>query len=255
MRKRNRKDAETTGISKERAFDISAWTPKTDIGRKIKAGEITNIDMILDAGKRIMEPEIVDALLKGLQVDLLEIGQSKGKFGGGKRTIWKTTQKKSKEGNKPSFTAMAVVGNKDGYLGIGMGKSKETMPAREKATKQAKLNIIKIKRGCGSWQCNCREPHSLPFAVSGKNGSSQLRIMPAPKGTGLCMAGEARKMLALAGVKDVYSRTKGQTVTRVNLLIACFKALKELSKVKVMPEYVAKAGIVSGRKENKEVTQ
>ena len=114
-------------------------------------------------------------MLKDLQTNFLEIGQSKGKFGGGKRTIWRTTQKKTKEGNKSSFTAMAIVGNKDGFIGIGTGKAKETMPAREKAVRQAKLNIIKIKRGCGSWACNCREPHSLPFAVQGKNGSSIIR--------------------------------------------------------------------------------
>lgn len=237
-----------TGISKEKEFDISAWQPKTELGKKVKAGEITDIDTILDSGRRIMEPQIVDALLKDLQTDLLEIGQSKGKFGGGKRTIWRTTQKKTKEGNKPKFTALAVVGNKDGYLGIGVGKAKETMPAKEKAIKQAKLNIIKIKRGCGSWACNCREPHSLPFTVEGKNGSSNIKIMPAPKGTGLCAESECRKMFALAGIKDVYSKTKGQTVTRVNLIHACFKALKETSRMKVKHDYIAKAGIVAGRK-------
>ncbi|MDI6737097.1 MAG: 30S ribosomal protein S5 [Nanoarchaeota archaeon] len=246
-RKKGSRD-EITGISKEKEFDPSAWQPKTEIGRKVKAGEITDLDTILDSGRRILEPQIVDMLVKGLQVDFLEIGQSKGKFGGGKRTIWRTTQKKTKEGNKPKFTAMAIVGNKDGYVGIGMGKAKETMPAKEKAIRQAKLNIIKIKRGCGSWACNCREPHSLPFAVRGKNGSSDMTIMPAPKGTGLCAQSECRKMLAIAGVRDVYSQTKGQTVTRVNLTLACFKALQQTAQMKVKNDYIAKAGIVAGRK-------
>lgn len=251
MKKRRDKSREDlTGISKEKVFDISAWTPITEIGRKVKAGEITSLDTILDAGRKILEPQIVDALLKDLQTNFLEIGQSKGKFGGGKRTIWRTTQKKTKEGNKPSFTAMAIVGNKDGYIGIGTGKAKETMPAREKAVRQAKLNIIKIKRGCGSWACNCREPHSLPFAVKGKNGSSIITIMPAPKGTGLCAESECRKMLAIAGVKDVYSQTRGQTVTRMNLLMACYKALQRSASMKVQHSYIAKAGIVSGKKEN-----
>ncbi|MBU2637557.1 MAG: 30S ribosomal protein S5 [Nanoarchaeota archaeon] len=253
-KRRNKRDAESTGISRDKGFDISAWTPKTEIGRKVKSGEITDIDTILDSGRRILEPEIVDALLKDLKVELLEIGQSKGKFGGGKRTIWKTTQKKTCEGNKPSFTAMAVAGNKDGYVGIGIGKAKETMPAREKATRKAKLNLIKIKRGCGAWACNCREPHSLPFTVDGKTSSSQMKIMPAPKGTGLCIASECRKVLNLAGVKDVYSKTKGQTVSRMNLLSACFEALKMLGKTKVRPDYEQVAGICAGRK-TKEATQ
>lgn len=253
-KRRNKKEVESTGISREKAFDISAWLPRTELGKKVKSGEITDIDTILDSGRRILEPEIIDALVKDLQLELLEIGQSKGKFGGGKRTIWKTTQKKTCEGNKPSFTAMAVVGNKDGYVGIGFGKAKETMPAREKATRKAKLNMIKIKRGCGAWACNCREPHSLPFTIEGKTGSSQIKIMPAPKGTGLCVASECRKILNLAGVKDAYSKTKGQTVSRMNLLMACFESLKKLGKIKVRPDYVQLAGICSGKKA-KEVTQ
>lgn len=253
-KRRNKKEAETTGISREREFDISAWQPRTELGKKVKSGEIADIDTILDSGRRILEPEIADALLKDLHVELLEIGQSKGKFGGGKRSIWKTTQKKTCEGNKPSFTAMAVVGNKDGYVGIGFGKARETMPAREKATRKAKLNIVKIKRGCGAWACNCREPHSLPFTIEGKTGSSRIRILPAPKGTGLCVASECRKVLNLAGIKDVYSKTKGQTVARMNLLLACFEALKQLGKTKVRPDYVQLAGICAG-KNVKEATQ
>jgi len=127
-------------------FDASAWKPKTDLGKKVKNGEITTIDEILNAGIRIMEPEIVDFLLKNLESDLLMIGQAKGKFGGGQRRVFRQTQKKTKEGNKPKFSTFAIIGNKDGYIGLGYGKAKETVPAREKALREAKLNIIKIKR-------------------------------------------------------------------------------------------------------------
>lgn len=248
VKKIKKAETEETGIKKEKAFDKEAWRPKTGIGKKIKSSEITSIDAILDSGARIMESKIADALLPNLQSELLEIGQSKGKFGGGKRSIWRTTQKKSKEGNKPSFTAMAAVGDMDGHIGLGMGKAKETMPAREKAVRQAKLNIIKIKRGCGSWACGCREPHTIPFKVMGKCGSLEVTIMPAPKGTGLCLQSECQKMLRLAGVKDVYSKTKGRTVTRVNLLKACFEALKQLGRTKHKEEHVKSLGIVSGAK-------
>ena len=142
--------------------NLEAWKPKTGLGKRVKSGEITSIDEILNSGQRIMEQEIVDALLSDLSSDLLMIGQSKGKFGGGQRRAFKQTQKKTAEGNKPSFATMVVIGNRNGYIGIGYGKSKETVLSREKALRNAKLNIIKIRRGCGSWQCGCRTPHTIP---------------------------------------------------------------------------------------------
>lgn len=240
---------EETGVKKEKAFDRESWNPKTEIGRKIKSGEIKTIDEILDKGQRILESEIVDALMPTLESDLLTIGQSKGKFGGGKRSIWKQTQKKTCEGNKPKFSTMGVVGNKDGYVGIGLGKAKETVPAREKAIKKAKLSIIKIKRGCGSWACECGTPHSIPAKVSGKTGSVEITLIPAPKGTGLCVEKEVKKIVALAGIKDLYSKTQGNTASKLNLLLACFDALQKLSKLKIKEEYTQKAGVICGAKQ------
>ena len=127
-------------------FDKEAWKPKTELGRKVKSGEIKDIDEILDTGKVILEAEIVDVLLPGLENELLLVGQSKGKFGGGSRRIFRQTQKKTREGNKPKFATVAVVGNGNGYVGVGHGKSKETVPAREKSLRNAKLSIFKIKR-------------------------------------------------------------------------------------------------------------
>jgi len=230
---------------KKSTFDTSSWNPKTEIGRKVKSGEIKDIDEILDRGIPILEPEIVDSLLPDLEVELLLIGQSKGKFGGGQRRIFKQTQKKTSEGNKPQFSTMAVVGNKDGYVGVGLGKSKETVPAREKAIRRAKMNIFKIRRGCGSWQCGCGEPHSIPFSVTGKCGSSIIKIMPAPKGKGLCIEQECQKVLTLAGIRDVWSKTFGQTRTKGNLVMACINALKQLMETKLSPEMEQK--VVEGR--------
>ena len=150
------------------------WNPTTTVGKQVKAGEITDINQLFDAGLPILESEIVDVLLPGLQEDLLLIGQAKGKFGGGKRSIWKQTQKKTKEGNKPKFATVAAIGNKNGYVGLGYGKAKETVPAREKATRNAKLNVFKIRRGCGSWECKCSKNHSLAQRTEGKGGSTEL---------------------------------------------------------------------------------
>ena len=234
---------EETGIKK---IQRESWKPKTALGKKVNAGEVKNISEILDKGIKILETEIIDILLPNLELALLEVGQSKGKFGGGKRSIWRQTQKKTREGNKPKFATMVAVGNKDGYVGLGFGKAKETVPAREKATRIAKLNIIKIRRGCGSWHCACKSYHSIPFQVDGKLGSSEIKLMPAPRGTGLCVQDECKKILELAGITDIYSKTKGKTATRINLLGACFEALKQLTKIKIKPEHIDKSGILEG---------
>lgn len=226
--------------------DLENWVPKTKLGKMVKSGEIKSIDEILDKGLKIREPEIVDMLLPNLETDLILIGQSKGKFGGGKRRAFKQTQKKTGEGSRIKFTCVAVVGNRDGYVGLGIGSSRETVPAKNKAIRNAKLNIIKIKRGCGSWECACGDPHSIPFKVYGKTGSTEIIIKPAPKGLRLCIADECKKILRLAGIKDVWSKTFGKTDTRINLAFACFNALKQLSEFKIKPSFEKQAGVKEG---------
>jgi len=238
------------GVAKK-SFDKEGWKPKTELGMKVKSGEIKSMGDVMSSGRKILESEIVDALLGDIESEFIKIGQSKGKFGGGKRSIWRQTQKKTKEGNKPKFSTMIVVGNRDGYVGLGMGKAKETMPAREKALRQAKLNVIKIVRGCGSWE-GLPAPNSIPFAVDGKCGSVRIRLMPAPNGIGLCVENECKKMLALAGIKDIYSKTFGQTKVKINLLQACFDALKKLSSMKVNPDQMTRLGYVEGPLNGKE---
>lgn len=203
-----------------------SWDPKTKLGREVKDGKIKDIDKILDENKKILEGEIVDSLLS-LKTDLISIGQSKGKFGGGKRRAWRQTQRKTKEGNIPTFSTMAVVGDEDGHVGIGTGKSKETLPARDKAIRKAKLNIIKVKRACAGFDCDCSNLHTVLFKVTGKSGSVRVTLIPASQGTGLVVAKELKKVLKFAGIKDVYSRTSGKKRTTFNLIKAGFDALKK----------------------------
>ncbi len=244
----------TKGIDEEapeqltpEAIAINAWVPKTELGKKVKKGEITDIEEIFDSGVDILEAEIIDMLVPNLETDLLLIGQSKGKFGGGQRRVFRQTQKKTKEGNKPKFAAYAVVGNRDGLVGVGYGKAKETVPAREKAFRNAKLNLIKIRRGCGAWEAMNPGPNSIPFKVKGKCGSVSIELMPAPVGKGLIVEQECQKILAHAGIKDVLSKTKGQTSSKINLVKACMKALNQLMEVKIQHNYVEKLGIVEGK--------
>lgn len=233
---------ETITITK----DVEKWIPKTEIGKKAKAKEIT-IDEIVDSGRKILEPEIVDVLLPNIESDLLMIGQSKGKFGGGSRRVFRQTQKKTREGNKPKFATYAVVGNMDGYVGLGFGKAKETVPAREKALRNAKLNILKISRGCGSWQCGCKMPHSVPFAVTGKCSSVTVELKPAPKGTGLKAEKEVAKVLRLAGIKDVWTKVRGQSRNKINVIVALEKALLKLNTTKVNQKHIESLAITRGK--------
>lgn len=228
--------------------DLSEWIPKTKIGLKVKNKEITDIDFILDNGIKIYEKEIVDMLIPDIEQELLLYGQSKGKFGGGQRREFRQTQKKTKEGNKPKFSTVALVGNKDGYFGIGFGKAKETVPAREKAFRNARINLMKIRRGSGSWESTTTEPHSIPFKVSGKSGSVVLTIMPAPKGTGIKAEKEVAKILEKAGIKDAWTKARGKTASRQNLILATVAALKQTTTRKILPVHKERIGITEGSK-------
>lgn len=208
---------------------LAAWVPKTKLGKDVKDGKVKNIDDILDADKKILEESIVDSLVN-IESDLILIGQSKGKFGGGKRRAWRQTQRITREGGVMTFSAMAVVGDKNGHIGIGIGKAGETLPARDKATRQAKINIMKITRACAAFDCDCSDKHSVPFEVTGKQGSVIVTLIPAPQGTGLVCANELKKVLKLAGIKDVYSKTFGKQRTTYNLIKACINALKETNR-------------------------
>ncbi len=219
-------------IEESKKFGVS-WIPKTKLGKLVREGKEKDIDKILSHGKKILEPEIVDSLLD-LTSDLLSIGQAKGKFGGGKRRAWRQTQKKTQEGNIITFSAMAIVGDKKGHVGIGFGRAKETLPAREKAVRNAKLGIIKVNLGFESpeHERDKSDPHSIPFKVQGKCGSVRITLWPAPRGTGLVINDECKKILKLTGIRDVYSKTQGFTRTTFNLARACLNALEKTTRIK-----------------------
>jgi small subunit ribosomal protein S5 len=239
---------EEYNVRKHQQEKLAKWTPKTELGKKIKSGEIKDIDDIFKLGKPILEVEIIDQLFPNLESDLLMIGQSKGKFGGGARRVFRQTQKKTNEGNKPSFATMAIVGNRDGYVGVGYAKAKETVPAREKALRKAKLNLFKIKRGSGSWLSSTSEPHSIPYTVSGRCGSVRITLFPAPVGKGLIIEKECKKILQLAGIRDVWSKSVGKTNTKLNLISACVEALRALSAYKISAQKEKEMCIVTGNK-------
>jgi small subunit ribosomal protein S5 len=231
LEEKDRRETREERMVREEKEKLDNWVPKTELGREVKAGKIKKIEEIFASGRKILEAEIVDTLLP-LSSDLLFIGQAKGKFGGGKRRAWRQTQKKTQYGNIPTFSVLAVVGDKAGHVGIGFGRAKETLPAREKAIRNAKLNIQKIVRGCGSFDCSCDDEHSIPLETEGKCSSVVIKLMPAPQGTGLVAGNEMKRILRLAGIKDVYSRSFGKYRTTINAAKACISALNKIQGIK-----------------------
>lgn len=227
-----RRESPEERYAREEKEKLDAWVPKTELGKEVRAGKIKNIQEIFDSGRKIMEPEIVDLLLD-LKVDLLDVGQSKGKFGGGKRRAFRQTQKKTMEGNIMTFGVMAVVGDGKGHVGLGYGRAAETLPAKAKAIRQAKLNIQYIQRGCGSFDDLSDDPHSIPFTVEGKCSSVRIKLMPAPHGTGLVAGKQIKKILSAVGIQNIYSKSFGKTATTINAAKACMDALEKLKEMEL----------------------
>jgi small subunit ribosomal protein S5 len=215
---------------------LEEWQPRTKLGMLVKEGQITDIHEVFRKGYQIKEPEIVDVLLPEVNArenqEVLDIA---------------LTVRMTDSGRRVRFRVLAAVGNRDGYVGLGIGHGKEVGIAIRKAINYAKMNIIEIKRGCGSWECRCRRPHSIPFAVEGKSGSVKVKLMPGPRGLGLVIGDVGKKILSLAGVKDVWSQTLGETRTTVNFAKAVFEALYNTNSVAVKPEMIERYGIVVGR--------
>lgn len=222
------------------------WTPKTGLGKKVLSGEITSIDEIFRKNYVIRESEIVDYLVPNIEEEIIYIGGMPGKGGGKQRTPLRITTRMHQSGRKRTLHALVAVGNKNGLLGIGYTTGKDAMSAINKATRIAKLNIIPIRRGCGSWECECRTPHSVPFEADGKVGSVKVVLKPAPRGIDLCVASEIRKIMRLAGIKDLWAKSSGQTDTRINFIMANFEALKNLNRMKTTPDYIKATGMCEG---------
>lgn len=209
------------------------WVPKTELGKRVLKGEFDSINYILSQNLVIKEPEIVDFLLPDLEEEMIFLGKTPGKGGGGRRIVVKKTVRMHKSGRRIRVKAMAIVGNKKGVVGLGEGDGKEARAAMVKAINNAKLNVTEIPRGCGSWECSCKEEHSIPIKTKGKCSSVTVELIPAPKGLGLCANDEVKKILQLAGIRDIWMKSRGNTGSRDNLIKATFYALKNIKKFMV----------------------
>jgi small subunit ribosomal protein S5 len=218
----------------------TSWSPKTKLGMLVKTGQLTNISDVLKSGLPLREPEIVDLLLPDLNDEVIDVNM---------------VQRMTDSGRRVKFVITVAVGNSDGFIGFGQAKGKEVGSSIRKAIENAKLNIIEIKRGCGSWECGCGTPHTVPFSVTGKSGSVEVTLKPAPRGISLATGNVAKKILVIAGIKDCWAFTKGKTKTTVNYAKAVFNALEKNAEMRIMQDAVKKVGIVSGSIGTLEKTQ
>ena len=211
---------------------LRSWTPKTRLGREVMAGRIITYEQAIASGLPIREVEIVDALIPNLEDEIIKVNM---------------VQRMTDSGRRVRFNVMACVGNKDGYVGLAMAKGKEVSQSIRKALVAAKLNLIQIQRGNGSWESSVGPGTSVPFKVIGQAGSTRVTLMPAPAGKGLVIGETGKRVLELAGVTDVLSRTKGQTRTTINYAAATFNALAEINRTRVTDSQRANLFIHKGR--------
>jgi small subunit ribosomal protein S5 len=192
--------------------NLEQWVPRTRLGKMIQEGRITSIEEVFMAGLQVREAQIVDALIPDLQEEVININ---------------LVQKQTDAGEKSRFKAVVAVGNRDGYIGLGSGKASQVRNAIEKGATDARLKLVPVRRGCGSWECDCGRPHSIPFQIEGKTGGVRVVFVPGPRGLGLVVSEVSKVILGLAGVKDVWTRSYGSTRTIPSFAYAVFDALKQ----------------------------
>ncbi|MEM2024847.1 MAG: 30S ribosomal protein S5 [Desulfurococcaceae archaeon] len=201
---------------------LEKWAPRTKTGKLVLEGKLPSLKDIFEKNLPLLEPEIVDYLLPNLKYTRIDT---------------KIVQKMTDAGRRTKFLVIVIVGDENGFIGIGAGKAKQYTEALAKAIRDGKLNVAPIRRGCGSWECRCGEPHSVPYSVFGRSGSVSIMLKPAPKGTGLVAGDIAKVVLRLAGLKDVWSKSFGETRTTFNFAKAVVNALHSTYRFTAPPDW------------------
>ena len=203
---------------------FETWVPRTKLGKMVLDGKISSIEELFMEGLKIRESEIVNVLLPDLHEEVINVN---------------LVQKQTDAGEKSRFKAVVAVGNRDGYIGMGSGTAKQVRNAIEKAAVNARLNITLIRRGCGSWECGCGNPHSLLFKVRGKCGGVEVELVPGPRGLNLVASEVAKTILELGGVKDCWTKSFGSTRTVPSFAFAVFDALKKTYQLVTPNDWVS----------------
>jgi small subunit ribosomal protein S5 len=189
----------------------------------VKDGKIISIEEVFQEGLKIRESQIVDILLPDLQEEVINVN---------------LVQQQTDAGEKSRFKAEVAVGNKAGFIGIGSGKASQVRNAIQKAAVAARINVLPVRRGCGSWECGCGQHHSVQFETIGKCGGVKVRIIPGPRGLGLVASTVAKTILTLAGVKDCWIKSFGSTRTVPSFAYAVFDALRNTYRLITPTDWV-----------------
>jgi small subunit ribosomal protein S2e len=204
----------------------------------VKEGKIGSIEEIFLFSLPVKEAEIIDYFLKDkLQDEVMKI---------------MPVQKQSSAGQRTRFKAFVAVGDNNGHIGLGVKCSSEVANAIRGAITAAKLNVapvrydrvvlgyddsrsyqplffvysetMQVRRGF--WGRKQGLPHTVPCKVTGKCGSVRVRLIPAPRGTGLVSSPAGKKLMHMAGIDDCYTSSQGHTRTMGNFIKALFYALR-----------------------------
>ena len=129
-----------------------------------------------------------------------------------------------KGGRRFAFSALVVVGNQNGSIGVGHGKAKQVPDAIKKATETAKNNLFKI---------SLRDGRTLHHDVLGKDGAGKVLLRAAPSGTGIIAGGAIRAACEVIGIKDIVAKSLGSSNPR-NVIRACMKGLRSQNSPKLI---------------------